>query len=293
MIDQKLFAVGVLGWVMAGCAVQTEGTPGGELSDVKPEDGAEFEGNQFGSAQQGHALHYTDWSNQWGETTPNPEYKMGVDNPNCKDWYMYDRWVSRRPAVGWSYFSTWQTEHNWARGPGIDVWMNTLPATYTAGYKHILLDHNTVVARASGKCSGRYVFQMDNHTAYDFGANGYWFAATLPYWLMPRTKLACDARQATDVPSILVDLYACEAWDARSVAGSIGTYCGKARNNWRKVGSAQGWGWWNSSSGRCDIGTGVDYAPPAGKVAVSFNMVIKAGIGHGVAPAEIQIYRRY
>jgi hypothetical protein len=288
MVHQKLFAVGVLGWVMAGCAVQAEGTSEGELSDVKPEDGAEFAANQFGSAQQGHALHYTDWSNAWEDTG----YPMGTDNPYCKDWYMYDRWVQNRPAVGWSNYSTWDTSHNWATGPVIDAWMNTLPASYTSGYKHILVDHNTVVARANGRgCSGRYVFQMDNHTNYDFAANRYWFSATLPYWLMPRTKVACDARQATDVPSILVDVYACEAYDARSVAGSIGTFCSKTRGNWRKVGSAQGWGWWNSSSQQCDIATGVYYAPPSGKIGVSFNMVIKAGIGHGVAPADIQIYR--
>jgi hypothetical protein len=35
----------------------------------------------------------------------------------------------------------------------------------------------------------------------------------------------------------------------------------------------------------------VYYAPPAGKVAVSFNMVLKAGVGHGVAPADIGVYR--
>jgi hypothetical protein len=287
MVHEKFVAVCVLGWVMAGCAVQTEGTAEGELTDVKPEDGSEFVGNQFGSAQQAHALHYTDWSNAWEDTN----YPMGTDNPYCKDWYMYDRWLQNRPPLRWSKYSTWETEHNWARGDVINAWMNTLPASYGDGYKHILVDHNTVVARPNQRgCSGRYVFQMDNHTNYDFAANRYWFQATLPYWLMPRTKLACDARQPTDVPSILVDVYACEAWDARSVAGSISTYCAR-RSNWRKVGSAQGWGWWNSSSQQCEIATGVYYEPPSGKFGISFNMVIKAGIGHGVAPADIQIYR--
>jgi hypothetical protein len=289
MVHEKFFAVCVLGWVMAGCAVQAEGTSGGELTDVKPEDGSELAGSEIGSVQQGHALHYTDGTNLWQEVN----YPMGTDNPNCKDWYMYDRWVSRRPAVGWTKASTWDTEHPWAQGPAIDAWMATLPAAlgYDAGYRLILIGHNSVVARASGKCSGRYVYQLDNHTNYDFGANSYWFSANLPNGYIPRNKAACDAREAISVPAIFVDLYVCEAPNAAAVNGSIGTYCSKTGGRWRKAGSASGYGWWNSAASRCDTGTGVYYAPPAGKVAVSFNMVLKGGIGHGVSPAEIQIYR--
>ena len=289
MVHEKFFAVCVLGAVMAGCAVQAEGTSGGELSDVKPEDGSEFAGNQIGTAQQAHAQHYVDGTNLWMETG----YPMGTDNPSCRDWYMYDRWRSNRPAVGWANFSTFDTNHSWAQGAAINTWMATIPNAlgYHDGYRHILVDHNSVVARSSGKCSGRYVFQMDNHTNYDFGANAYWFSASLPYWTIPRTKAVCDAKEVTAVPSIFVDLYVCEAPNAAAVGGSIGTYCSQASGHWRKAGSAQGGGSWNSAYTRCDIGTGVYYAPPAGKVAVSFNMVLKAGIGHGVAPADIQIYR--
>jgi len=289
MVQQKLFVVGALGWVMGGCAVQAEGTEGG-LGDVKPEDGSEYAGNQVGTARQAHTQHYVDGTNLWMETG----YPMGTDNPNCRDWYMYDRWRSNRQAVGWSNFSTFETSHNWAQGATINNWMAMIPNAlgYHDGYRSILVDHNSVVARSSGQCSGRYVFQMDNHGgAYDFGANAYWFSATLPYWTMPRNRPACDAKDATSVPSIFVDLYVCEAPNAGSVGGSIGTWCSKTSGHWRKAGSAQGSGWWNSAYTRCDVGTGVYYGPPAGKVAVSFNMVLKAGVGHGVAPAEIQIYR--
>jgi hypothetical protein len=293
MVHQKLFAVGVLGWVMAGCTVQAEGTTEGVLGDPKPEDGSEFAGNQLGSAQQPHTQHYTDGTNLWQETG----YKMGTDNPNCKDWNVWDNyWVKRPAAETWGYTSTFNTNHAWAKGSLIDPWMAQIPNSlgYSDGYRHILVDHNSVVARANGMCSGRYVFQMDNQSewgVFDFAANRYWFAATLPYWTMPRNKAACHAREVTSVPYIFVDLYACEAWDRRSVAGRVDLFCSKGRGNWRKVGSASHQGWWNETAQKCEIATGVEYVPPTGKIAVSFNMVIKAGVGHGVAPADIQIYR--
>jgi hypothetical protein len=293
MVHEKFVAVCVLGWVMAGCAVQTEGTAEGELTDMKPEDGAEFAGNQFGSAQQAHELHYTDGTNLWQETG----YPMGTDNPNCKDWYVYDRYVPGRPAVGWAYFNTYETTHPWATGEVVNNMLQAIPSAlgYTAWHRSILLDYNTAVARLSAKCSGRYVFQMDNRTGlnvYDFGANAYWFQASIPNWAIPLKKAACDARAAESVPHVMIDLYACEAWDRRSVAGSIGTFCSRERGNWRKVGSQTGRGWWNSASGRCDTVAGVYYGPPSnGKIAVSFNMVIKTGVGHGVAPALIDVYR--
>ena len=289
MVHKNLFVVGVLGSVMAGCAVQAEGT-GSDPGDVKPEDGSERAGSQIGTAQQPHALHYTDGTNLWQELN----YPMGRDNPNCKDWYMYDRWRSNRSPVGWSNFSTFDTAHNWAQGATINQWMATIPNAlgYHDGFRSILVDHNSVVARASGKCSGRYVFQMDNHGGgYDFGANAYWFQATLPYWTMPRNRAACIAGDATSIPAIMVDLYVCEAPSAAAVGGSIGSWCAAGSGHWRMVGGAISSGLWNSASTRCDVGTGVYYAAPAGKVAVSFNMVLKAGVGHGVAPADIQIYR--
>jgi hypothetical protein len=295
MVHQKLFAVGVLGWVMAGCAVQAEGTTEGELSDVKPEDGSEFAGNQFGMAQQAHELHYTDAStNQWQE----PNYPMGVDNPNCKDWYVYDRYVPGRTSVAaWTYFSTFETSHAWVTGNYVNAMLQTIPSAlgYNNWHRSVLLDHSSVVGRWNGKCSGRYVFQMDNRSGvnvYDFAANAYWFQASMPHWVMPANKPACDARGKDAVPHVMVDLYVCEAWDRRSVAGQIGPFCSKERGNWRKVGSASASGWWNSVGNRCDTAAGVYYAPPSnGKIAVSFNMVIKAGVGHGPGPANIEIYR--
>jgi hypothetical protein len=289
MVHQKFAALCMLGWIMAGCAVQAEGTEG-ELSDVKPEDASEFAGNQFGSAQQAHELHYTDpGTNLWQE----PSYPMGSDNPNCKDWYMYDRWVPTRPPIGWSYYSTFDTNHAWAQGEVVNAMLQGIPSSlgYTNWHRSVLLDHNSVVARASGRCSGRYVFQVDNHANYDFGPNAYWFQASMPHWVMPANKPACDARGKESVPHVLIDLYACEAWDRRSVAGSIATFCSSARGNWRKVGTSWGYGWWNAGAQRCDTATGIYYTPPSGKFAVSFNMVLKTGVGHGPAPANIEIYR--
>jgi hypothetical protein len=294
MVDQKFVAVCVLGWVMAGCAVQAEGTAEGGLSDAKPEDGSELAGSQFASAEQAHALHYTDGTNLWQETG----YKMGTDNPNCKDWWVYDRYVPSRPPVNTlTYFSTFETSHPWATGEHVNNMLAALPNDlgYTAFHRSVLLDHNSVVARLSGKCSGRYVFQMDNRTkldVYDFGPNAYMFAARLPDWVVPLSETTCKARAPESVPAIMIDLYVCEAWDRRSVAGSIGTFCNNTRGNWRKVESASGWGQWNTASKRCETATVTSYQPPAnGKIAVSFNMVVKAGVGHAPAPAFIDVLR--
>jgi hypothetical protein len=294
MVHQKFVAVCVLGWVAAGCAVQAEGTTDGDIADGKPEDGSEFAGNQFGTVEQAHALHYTDATNLWQEQG----YPMGSDNPNCKDWWVYDRYVPARPPVGtFTYFSTFETSHPWATGDHVNAMLAALPTGlgYTFFNRSVLLDHNSVVARLSGKCSGRYVFQMDNRTAldvYDFGSNAYMFAARLPDWVVPLREDACKATAPESVPAIMVDLYVCEAWDRRSVAGNIGNFCSKTGGNWRKVQSASGRGWWNSASKRCDTATAISYQRPTnGKLAVSFNMVVKAGVGHAPAPAFIDVLR--
>ena len=86
------------------------------------------------------------------------------------------------------------------------------------------------------------------------------------------------------------NLYVCEAPSSSSVT-SISTWCSRTSGHWSKVGSSYGTGYWTSSLKSCFAGTGVYYPTPVGKVAVSFNMVIKAGIGHGVAPAEIFVVR--
>jgi hypothetical protein len=287
MVHEKFWAVCVLGSVMAGCAMQAEGT--GENPDVKPEDGSELAGTELGSTQQPHALHYTDGTNQWLEQT----YPMGKDNPNCKDWWVYDRYRSYAPNVKtWSNFSTYETSHPWAQGAYVNEMYSKLPDSlgYSSVWKTILIDHNSVVARSSGKCSGRYVFQLDNQSSGVFTASAYWFAATLPDYLIAANATACKSLAGESVPAAMVDLYVCEAPRSSDVT-SISTWCSSTSGHWRMVGSSLTTGYWNSSSKRCEVGTGVYYPQPSGKVAVSFNMAVKTGIGHGPAPANIQVYR--
>jgi hypothetical protein len=276
---------------LAGCAMPVEeatATAGLHPDDVKPEDGSELASAALGSSQQAHALHYTDGTNQWLETA----YPMGTDNPNCKDWYVYDRWLSSRPIVGTTRYTTFDTNHYWARGTYVDTMMKAIPESlgYTPGRKLTLIDHNSIVARGNGLCSGRYVFQWDNRTNYGpFEATSYYVTANIPDYFIPGEQ-ACKATAGESIPSTLVDLYVCEAPNSASV-GSIGSWCGKSSGNWRKV--PNGWGStsWDSTNKKCYVGASVYYPKPTGKVAVSFNMVIKSGIGHGVAPAEFWIVR--
>jgi hypothetical protein len=259
---------------------------------VKPSDASELEGNHLDRAQAPHTQHYVDGSNLWSETA----YPMGTDNPNCKDWYVYDRYLSLAPPVGTTLYSTYQTSHAWATGDTINAWMATIPTSL--GYStSSLVDHNSAVARTgskAGKCSGRYVFQWDNHdkTGYDnFLAKSYYVAAYIPTNLIPAANnTACNARNVTDVPHAWVDLYVCESAKGTNI-GSFTAWCGAGSKNWRKAGSGSGQGYYNSAYKRCDATAGVSYTTPSNKVAVSFNMVIKTGVGHGVAPAMISISR--
>lgn len=289
---KSLLGVCLGGVLAAGCSVEVEDSVdsvGIETRDWKPEDGSELAGANLGSAEQPHALHYTDGTNQWMETA----YPMGTDNPNCKDWWIYDRYVSSRPAIGTTKFTTYETSHPWAQGASINQMMAAIPEGlgYSSVWKSILVDHNAVVARTSGKCSGRYVFQWDNRTnGGPFEKTGYWASANIPSYLIPANKAACTATAGESVPAVMVDLYVCEAPNSAAV-GSIGTYCNKSNGHWRKVGSSRAMGWWEEGPKRCSVGTGVYYPTPTDRVAVSFNMVVKAGIGHGVAPAEMYILR--
>lgn len=287
MVKKSAGVVFALGLVVAGCAVPVEETGGLHPDDVKPEDGSEFVAADFGTTQQPHALHYTDGTNLWMETG----YPMGTDNPNCKDWYVYDRWLSKRPKIGTTKFTTYETNHAWAQDATVKAFQAAIPNSlgYSDAWKAILLDHNSVVARSSGRCSGRYVFQWDNRdSGYVFASTSYWAAANIPSYLIPQNKAACTATAGESVPATLVDLYVCEVPTGTTVT-SLSSSCGRTSGNWRKVGSSAVNGYWSGSS--CSSATGVYYQAPSNKLALSFNMVIKAGIGHGVAPAEIYIVR--
>lgn len=288
MFQRSFFAVCGLGLAFAGCTMPVE-SEGVHPDDMKPEDGSELAGAEVGSSQQAHALHYTDGTNLWMEKN----YPMGTDNPNCKDWWVYDRYLSNRPAIGSTKFTTYETSHAWAQGATIDQMMAAIPNSlgYSDVWKAILKDHNSVVARTNGKCSGRYVFQFDNRTNYGpFERTSYWVSANIPSYLIPPNKAACTATAGESVPATMMDMYVCEAKKSGDVP-SISSWCGTGSKNWRKVGSFTSNGYWTESLKSCFSGGGVYYQAPADRVAVSFNVVIKAGIGHGVAPAEIYVLR--
>lgn len=289
MVQKSIVALCVSGLVFAGCAMPVEDVGAGvDPSDVKPEDGADLASANIGTGEQPHALHYTDPTNQWLE----PSYPMGTDNPNCKDWWIYDRYLSSRPAIGTTRYTTFETRHPWITGTYVNTMMNAIPNAlgYTAGWKQTLVDYNSVVARTSGLCSGRYVFQWDNRTNFGaFESTSYWVSANIPDYFIP-SEAACKATAGESVPAALVDLYVCEAPNSASVT-SLSSWCGKSNGKWRKVGSMTGTGSWNTTTKKCFAGAGVYYEKVAGKVAVSFNMVIKTGIGHGVSPAEIFVVR--
>jgi hypothetical protein len=287
MIQKWVREVCLLGVMVVGCSAPVD-EAGIDPADVKPEDGSALEGSELGSTQQPHTLHYTDATNQWLETS----YPMGADNPNCKDWWVYDRYLSSRPAVGSTSYSTYQTSHKYAQGTYVNQMMASIPwgSNYDV-WKQILVDHNSVVARSNGRCSGRYVFQWDNRTGSGpFERTFYWVSANIPSYLLPPNETWCKSQAADLVPATLIDLYVFEAPNNSSVT-SVSSWCSKTAGNWRKYGSSIGTGYWTASTKTCYAGTGIYYQPPSNKVAVSFNMVVKAGIGHGVAPAEIYVVR--
>lgn len=281
---------------LAGCAVENaEGPvqPGVQAEDIKPGDASELEDSNVSMGKEAHTQHYVDGTNQWGETA----YPMGTDNPNCKDWWVYDRYLSVAPAVGVTGYSTLDTWHNFATGTYIDQMLASIPTSL--GYNTALLkDHNSEVARTgskAGKCSGRYVFQWDNHDSSgtnNFPSNAYGVTAYIPPELIPgSTSTACNARDATNIAHAWVDLYVCEAPTGSDI-GSFSSWCGVGSGHWRKAGSAYGDGYYNSYWKRCDTATAfLYYSPPSGKSAVSFNAVVKAGVGHAVAPAHLDIFR--
>ncbi|HEX6278149.1 MAG TPA: hypothetical protein VFZ53_34125 [Polyangiaceae bacterium] len=292
-ISQLALAAMALGTI--GCSIEsgrTESAPQGpDPRDVKPEDGAEFEASNLGKAQEPHAQHYVDSSNLWQET----QYQMGTDNPNCMDWWVFDRYLSLAPPIGaWSYYSTWDTGHNFATGSKIDGFLAAIPPAL--GWNTTALkDHNSVVARSTGRCSGRYVFQWDNHDTWghnNFPWNQYWVVAEIPVHLVPgTTNAACNARAGESVASAAVDLYVCEAPPGQDI-WSFGSWCGANSGNWRRFGGARvEGGTYYSLQRRCVVSASYYYTPPDGKVAVSFNLVVKTGVGHGPAPASISIYR--
>jgi hypothetical protein len=243
-----------------------------------------------GTAQALHTQHYVDSTNLWNETA----YPMGTNNPGCQSYWVYDRYLDFAPADNSTVeYSTYQTNHSWLRGDAANRWLGAIPTRL--GYNTAsLLDHNTVVGRSTGRCTGRYVFQWTNHTSAgysNFLSDPYWVAAWIPPNLIPSAdSTACKERDVASVPHIFIDLYACEA-PAGTNIGSFTAWCGLNSGKWRKAGSSSGLGYYNSFWERCDVTAGLYYAPPTGKVGVALNMVIKAGIGHGVAPAVISISR--
>jgi hypothetical protein len=291
-----------LGMSIAGCSMESGGSDsapqGVNPNDVKPADGAELAAH-LGTSQDAHAQHYADGSNLWGETA----YPMGTDNPNCMDWWVYDQYLSVAPPIGmWSAYSTYTTGHpyagsNWQGTPAqtIQNLLNAIPPAL--GWNTTaLMDHNSVVDRTgwwkAGKCTGRYVFQWDNHDSWgtnNFPWNQYWVQAEIPQNLVPGSA-ACNATAPESVPSAWVDLYVCEAPPDTDI-GSISSWCAVGTGNWRRFGGA---GWaptYYPPERQCWVGSTYYYTPPWDKVAVAFNLVVKTGVGHGVAPANINIYR--
>ena len=292
MLRSHFLAVCGSACIVAGCAMPVEDT-GVPAGDLKPRDGSELAGADLGTSRQSHALHYTDSTNQWMETA----YPMGADNPNCKDWLVYDQYWNSMPPVGTTKFTTFDTVHPWAKGTYVESMMAAIPDSlgYSSVWKKILIDHNSVTARVSGQCSGRYVFQFDNRDFFasgPFEATAYWMSANIPTNLIPANQAACETKEAVSVPATMLDLYVCEASNTATVK-EVNIWCGKGSGHWRKVGSASANGSWNATTKQCFAGAGVYYPNPKaeGKVAVSFNVVVKAGIGHGVAPADIYVLR--
>lgn len=286
-----------LGMSITGCSVESGGgdsvLQGVNPNDVKPEDGAELAPN-IGTAREAHAQHYVDGTSLQDEKA----YPMNTPNPNCMDWWVYDRYLPLAPPKGvWSYYSTYQTSHPASKGQAIQDWLNTIP-TDLGWNTNSLLDHNSVVDRSrtskAGKCTGRYVFQWDNHDTYgtnNFLGNQYWMQAKIPQNLIPSSNdKACKQTAATSVPSAWVDLYVCES--ARTIdIRSVSAWCAVGSGHWRYFGGAPAVPTYYAAQKKCDTTASYYYTPPPYTAAVSFNLVVKTGVGHGVAPAEISIFR--
>jgi len=291
MVQRYFVAVCLAGLSLGGCVVQVD-AEGGDLADLKPEDASERVGADIGSSQQAHALHYTDATNQWNE----PNFPMGTLNPNCMDWDVYDRYLSARPKIGFSSYSTLDTNHPYAQGDYVNLMLATLPAGlgYTDALKQQFIFRNSESARASGKCSGRYIFAFDNRTNFGpFGANSYMMGASLPSFVSPPNKVACLTQLDDRVAAVLVDLYVCEAPATASADVTRvgpGVWCSRQARHWRLAASkAKKGGTWSGSA--CSVSANVSYTPPAGQITVAVNLVVKAGIGHAVAPANIGFTR--
>ena len=299
MGDIKKVVYVALGLSIAGCSMESgESAPGVHPDDVKPEDGSELAAD-LGTVQDAHAQHYVDSSNLWGETA----YPMGTTNPNCMDWSVYDRYLAYAPPKGvWSYYSTYHTSHPYAgkdtnHPTSLDIreWLESIPPSL--GWSSaLLIFQNSVVDRTglpkAGKCTGRYVFQWDNHDApgyTNFLGNQYWVQARIPQNVMPDApQTACSQTAHNSVPSAWVDLYVCEAPLTFHI-GSLSSWCAVGSGNWRRFGGSGSAS--SYSSGKCTVVSSYYYTPPPYTAAVSFNLVVKTGVGHGVAPAEIAIYR--
>ena len=98
-----------------------------------------------------------------------------------------------------------------------------------------------------------------------------------PTNLIPgQTSTACNSGDASNIPYSWIDLYVCEG-PAGGDVGSISGYCAVNSGHWRKAGGSSATGYYNSFYHRCDVTSLVIYNAPAGKAAVSFNMVVKPG----------------
>jgi hypothetical protein len=183
--------------------------------------------------------------------------------------------------------------------------MDAIPGEYYYN-KNALVDHNTIVFRETyagsgrGRCSGRYVFQWANHDDItrhnNYFRTTYTVRAKIPSNLIPTMPPsapgACTATAGQAVPHVLVDLYVCEAPLGATIDPSI--WCGRGSGEWRLIASGSRQGGYIGAFNRCEVfadATYVEYMTPPDRAPVIFNAVVKAGIGHGVAPAEIQIYR--
>jgi hypothetical protein len=293
-----------IGISIAGCSSQSGGSESGpHPADVKPQDGAELAAN-VRTAREAHTQHYTDASNLFGETT----YPMNMANPNCMDWWVYDYYLPLAPQKGvWSYYSTYDTSHYFASSnpwsppsvaTKVQTYLEAIPPLL--GWNIVALkDHNSEVDRTNlwkaGKCTGRYVFQWDNHDAYgtnNFLANQYWISVNIPQHLVPgSTDAACKATADNSVPSAWVDIYVCEAPLTIDV-GNISDWCGVGSGHWRWHGGAGGAsGTYSPAQRKCVVTSTYPFSPLPYTAVVSFNVVVKTGVGHGVAPADISIFR--
>lgn len=268
--------------IMTGCGTERDEV---DPSIFKPEDASELEGYNLSVGQAAHTQHYVDHTNLWNETA----YPMGKDNPNCRDWNIYDRYLMT-PALGTTTVFTTETIHNFADGPAVDEWLDTVPP----GYDRAALKYRSSAVVRTGakanKCTGRYVVQWYNSDG-GYVVNTYHVYALVPTNLIPsQTNEACNARNLHDIPHAWVDLYVCEA-PRGTTPPPVYNWCAQYAGHWRRTGGKYATGSYNSVYRRCDTTAFVAYTPPSDKVAVAFNAVVKTGIGHAPAPAKISVWR--